>query len=127
MKVKINPLAEAFRFIGKLNLSKDRDPAQQQDSRQQQGRNPKEEAAEQILEVTDEKVLQAVQAFGADATSKSNGLAATISGRGPGLRVVLSDSSGAKVRQYTGEEFLKLRATATQDGRTRGKLLDQKF
>ncbi len=129
--MKINPFSEAFRFIG-LTTARDRDPGspqgQTQDQRQGKKKNPADtEAQVETIEVTDEKVKLAVEAFGSDAHAKSNGLAASVTGQGPGMRVVLRDRSGATLRQFTGEEFLKLRASATQDTGRRGKLLDQKL
>ena len=60
----------------------------------------------------------AVTAFATELQNQTAGLSASMSGQGPGLKVVLKDGSGAVIRQPTGEEFLKLREAATQ-GATR--------
>jgi hypothetical protein len=51
---------------------------------------------------------------------------ASVSGKGPGLRVVLRDQGGGIIRQLSGEEFLRLREAAAEAGTRRGKILDQK-
>ncbi|MBS1962780.1 MAG: hypothetical protein JST04_11220 [Bdellovibrionales bacterium] len=71
------------------------------------------------------KVNSAVEAFGADTGVAANGLSAEVVGQGPGLRVTLKDGRGAVVRQFTGEEFVRLREAAA--GTNRGKLLDKKL
>ena len=53
------------------------------------------------------------------------GLNAELQGAGPGLRVTLKDGSGAVIRQFTGEEFLRLREAAQGVGR--GRILDKKL
>ncbi len=77
--------------------------------------------------VKDGQVSQAVEKFGHEAIAQANGITATAVGKGPGLRVVLKDAGGRVLRQYSGEEFLKLREAAADDTRGRGKILDQKF
>ncbi len=71
-----------------------------------------------------EQVGSAVNAFSHEADVVASGLNAELEGKGPGLRVTLKDGSGAVVRQFTGEEFVKLREAATGP---RGKLLDKKL
>jgi hypothetical protein len=71
------------------------------------------------------KVSSAVRSFGQDTDTVANGLSAEVIGRGPGLRVTLKDGRGAVVRQFTGEEFVRLREAASGTGR--GKLLDKKL
>lgn len=75
--------------------------------------------------VAEEKLNSALSDFGQDSGSIQNGLSASAQGYGPGLRVTLKDGSGAIVRQFTGEEFVRLREAAAGSGR--GKLLDKKL
>ena len=88
-------------------------------------RQKKKEKEEEVIEVTDENVQNAVEQFSVDELTKSNGITATQEGHGPGLKVVLKDATGGVLRSVSGEEFLKLRE-AVQSGKRSGKLLDQK-
>lgn len=72
-------------------------------------------------------VEKAVSDFETEAQSQQHGLKASISGKTPGLRVVLSDVNGNIIRQFEGQEFVRLRSSGTRDTRGRGKLLDQKY
>jgi uncharacterized FlaG/YvyC family protein len=74
-----------------------------------------------------EEIDEAIEAFQTDAQAQENGLKASVSGKGPGLRVVLKDGEGGVVRQFTGEEFLRLRQSLSNDDRICGKILDQKL
>jgi uncharacterized FlaG/YvyC family protein len=74
-----------------------------------------------------ENLEQAVEAFSAEQQVQANGLSASVTGIGPGLKVVLRDEQGSIVRQLTGDEFLKLREAAFGNGPTPGKILDQKL
>jgi len=71
------------------------------------------------------KVNSALAAFEQESAAALQGLKAAIEGSGPGLRVTLKDGTGAVVRQFTGEEFVRLREAAA--GTNRGKLLDKKL
>lgn len=71
------------------------------------------------------RVRDEVARFKGEAYAVSNGLEPSMEGKGPGLRVVLKDGRGAIVRQFTGEEFLKMREAA-ESGHRQGKILDQK-
>ena len=79
--------------------------------------------------VDEKNVQEAIEGFSKDIHADSNGLKATASGQGPGLKVILKDGSGAVIRQWSGEEFLKLRKAASNDSGDpkRGKILDQKL
>lgn len=72
-----------------------------------------------------EQVGSAVDALSQDLANAAIGLNATMEGQGPGLRVTLKDGRGAIVRQFTGEEFIRLREAA--QGASRGRLLDKKL
>ena len=77
--------------------------------------------------ISSEQVGDAIHSFQNDSQTQANGLNAVAEGAGPGLKVVLRDGGGAVVRQFTGEEFLRLREAVSKDGRQRGKILDRKL
>lgn len=83
------------------------------------------EAFPRDAEAAAAKLDSVVSAFAQDGDILASGLLAEVNGRGPGLKVTLKDGSGAIVRQFTGEEFVRLREAAS--GATRGKLLDKKL
>ncbi len=89
-------------------------------------RHEPQEPAVQV-EASEDAVVAAIERFRADETTQASGLLAEKDGSGPGLRVVLKDVNGSVVRQFSGDEFLKLRETSSQDGRGRGRLLDRKY
>jgi hypothetical protein len=75
-----------------------------------------------------QEVEQAIQQFAADRIAREQGLQANLVGQGPGLKVVLKDGTGAVIRQFTGDEFVKMREAVSQsNGPGRGSLLDQKL
>lgn len=120
--MKISPLTEASHFVNQV-----REKTDGRGSQQHRHGYDQEQKRKQEHEATPEEVNAAVEAFGSDALAQANGLSATAQGNGPGLKVVLKDGTGAIVRQFTGEEFLKLREAAGTDSRARGKILDQKL
>jgi len=124
--VKINPINDPARFVNTVRERSDAGEGRGGNPQQQQ-RDKKEEQPEEVFQVTEDIVSNAVETFAVDAQATANGLNASMEGNGPGLRVVLKDGSGAIVRQFTGEEFLKLREAVSKEGRTRGKILDQKL
>ena len=78
------------------------------------------------MEVTDETVAHAIDAFQADAQTQSSGITADQFGEGPGLKVVFKDAKGQVLKQLSGEEFLKLREKVSSELKAPGKILDQK-
>jgi hypothetical protein len=126
--VKITGLTDTVRS---LYLVKSKDDNQNTEQRQQNADSGKKDGEkksfENRLEATQENVDAAVDAFKVDQQTQANGLSADVIGQGPGLKVILKDGSGAVIRQFTGEEFLKLREASTQQGAARGKILDQKL
>jgi hypothetical protein len=82
----------------------------------------KNTAEPEVIQVTDERLDQAVLAFQRDSQAKGQGIAAE---KAPGLKVVLKDGTGSIIRLFSGEEFLKMHE-AIQDGRVSGKIIDQK-
>jgi len=133
--MKINPFNTIQGFLERIGDRKDsgsdgQSPGAYTGNGKQGQKNPQEQSKQEeapVIEVTSEKVIQAVEAFQKDAQTQSNGLNASVTGQGPGLRVVLTDGNGSVIRQFTGEEFLKLRQGLGKDGRSRGKILDQKL
>jgi hypothetical protein len=123
--MKVAPLTETVRFLNSVHEKKESGDNGSQSGNQHQQNQEKSEENPEVFEVSELKVGAAIDAFRADAQAQANGLNAQAQGQGPGLRVILKDGSGAVVRQFTGEEFLKLRQ-AVSDGRVRGKILDQK-
>jgi hypothetical protein len=73
------------------------------------------------------KMEQALQSFKDDPQTLASGISAEAEGSGLGLRVIVKDASGGVIRQFTGDEFMKLREAVGQDQKGRGRLLDQKF
>ena len=124
--MKVGPSTEAIRYLNSVHEKREPGDEAGQNPGQQHGQNPEKDGQNpEIFEVSDEKVGDAIQAFRKDGQTQAHGLSAEMIGKGPGLRVTLKDGSGAIVRQFTGEEFLKLRE-ATAMGRPSGKILDQK-
>lgn len=81
----------------------------------------------EFFEFTEENLEKAVRDFGEDVQTQANGLIASAEGHGPGLRVVVKGSDGSVIRQFTGEEFLRLRESVNKVRTGTGKILDQKF
>lgn len=117
-----------------LNRIKDRDGSAQEHYHAPDGEGQKKNENKQayshsdaeILEVTDERVQSAIANFQKDENMAAAGLSVVAEGRLPGLKIYLKDVSGNTVRQFSAEEFLKLRDSSSQDHRARGKILDQK-
>ncbi|MCC7441340.1 MAG: hypothetical protein IT285_06895 [Bdellovibrionales bacterium] len=72
-----------------------------------------------------EEVEDAIQHFATERLARERGFQADLVGSGPGLRVVLKDGTGAVVRQFTGDEFVKLRESVAAG--PSGALLDRKL
>jgi hypothetical protein len=120
--LKITALPEIFRFTNRVQEKPDGQGAQGE-----QRQPPEQERKQEDRDATPEEVNEAIALFQSEPQTREAGLKAEASGTGPGLRVTLRDNCGTVVRQFTGEEFVKLREAATQDARNRGKILDQKF
>ncbi len=133
--MKISPFANVIQFPTGVrtkrndgeggNARQQYDPnqtRQDQKDRQDAQREKKPEAP------FDPKLIDdAVQSFKSDATAQEQGLSATVEGSGPGLKIHLKDCNGTVLRQFSGEEFLKLREATAQPAGLRGKILDQKL
>ncbi|MGZ3687615.1 MAG: hypothetical protein ACXWP5_13225 [Bdellovibrionota bacterium] len=121
--MKISPLTGAVNYLNLVREKADHGGHHQQNPQQKQ-QNTQGEAEE---EATPEKIQKAVESFQADSQSQASGLQADVVNNGPGLTVVLKDSSGKVLRQFSGDEFVKLRESTAADARGRGKILDQKL
>jgi hypothetical protein len=98
----------------------------QQDASQKK-QDSESQSDEEEVSVEPAKVDQALESFRLDAQAQVNGLVASKIGNGPGLKVVLKDQAGSIVRQFTGQEFIKLRSLTPRDQPSRGKILDRKL
>ena len=125
--MKINPLYDAYRALNIVRKKEDGESGGHQEQRQQRRENESESEFSEVLEVTEEKVAEAVEAFSSDKQNQASGINASVDGSGPGLKVALKDGTGNVMRLLTGEEFLKMREAAAKGDRTRGKILDQKL
>ena len=88
-------------------------------------RQQKEDSHNPEFKATLEEVDAAIEKFVGDEAALTHGITAESSGNGPGLKVLLKDSTGGVLRSVSGEEFLKLRE-AVNAGRRSGRILDQK-
>lgn len=96
-----------------------RDPSQEQSPHSSQEETP--------IQVTDEKITEAIESFQTDSQAKNLGISVQGVGQGPGLRIMLKDQKGKVLRQISAEEFLKLRESVQTTAAARGKILDQKM
>jgi len=127
--LKIYRISDYLSPATQVNRKEDGSHARQE-KRQRQDEKSKDGDDEPLekFEVSEEKVDEAIQQLQADIDSHATNLHVDVEGQGPGMKVLLRDKSGATIRQYSGEEFLKLRETAAASGaNTRGKLLDRKL
>lgn len=141
--VKVTAFREIFRFNPTLKTQGEGDghgqspghPGQEdRDAQKQLQAQPEEGSSEQTTLMSVEEQIQsiekAIHEFASEAQSQNHGLKASFkqtSAGSPGLRVILSDVDGNVIRNFSGDEFLKLRKKGASDNRGRGKLLDQKL
>jgi hypothetical protein len=127
--MKVNSPSPLFAALERIRTSessgeapkRERDRSQGDPSKDSNGETPEESASSAQFQA---ELQTAVGEFAQDGAITSNGLQAEVAGQGPGLRVTLKDGRGAVVRQFTGEEFLRLREAASAG---RGRLLDKKL
>jgi len=124
--VRIQTLSEGSPYFNRVTEKQDKDDFSGQ-FKQQQGQNFRKKQEQDEVDVTDQKVSEAIESFGADHQTAMNGLTATQEGSGPGLKIVLRDGQGAVIRQLSGEEFLRLRESVLKSEKSCGKILDQKL
>jgi hypothetical protein len=120
--LRIPAVSDAMRSMSRVNEKHDADADARKERREQEQRQKNDDNLPTEF-VTDEKVDQAIQSFSQEVQNRANGLTADKIGHGPGLKVVLRDGTGAVIRQFTGEEFLKVREAVAN----RGRILDQKL
>jgi uncharacterized FlaG/YvyC family protein len=127
--MKIGPtLGNVFfpNFTAKGAVARD-DARTERDGQNGRDQYTRQQKQEGDPEEKQKKMEQALQDFQSDPQTQASGISAEAEGSGPGLKVVVKDSSGGVIRQFTGEEFLKLREAVSQDKNSRGRLLDTKF
>lgn len=124
--MKITPLTNAFSTLNQVRDRKEGEGGTGQNAYENLFQKRKEDDAEQKL-ADEAEVKSAAEAFSAESETKHSGVIATTEGDGPGLRVVLSDAAGHRLRQMSGEEFLKMRERSSADSQKRGKILDRKY
>jgi uncharacterized FlaG/YvyC family protein len=123
--VKIAKLGDVIPFRTKVEEKPEKEGfSRYLQDRQQQQKDRDQETEQQ--EHSREELEEAVAKFSQDGDSLRHGMQADLIGQGPGLKVVLKDGTGVVIRQFTGEEFIKLREAVGQ-GASRGKILDQKL
>jgi len=123
--MKIRPVTDTFQPFQRVSDKPDTGNGSERQSHDDKGRNPKKEEVE--VEPGFEEVSKALESFTLDQQAKESGLSVSMDGKGPGLKVILKDGSGAVIRQLTGEEFVKLRDSVVKDQKSPGKLIDQKL
>lgn len=79
--------------------------------------------------VDPEQVQAAMDAFSEDEQAVAAGLKVEREpGAGPGLKIIVRDGTGAVLRRFSGEEFVRLRETAGGPSlHAPGKILDRKL
>ena len=127
--MKISPFANVIPFTNATRTK--RSEGEGGNARQQydpnQGRKDGEEKRKEQEPFDPKLIDDAVRSFVTDAATQEHGLSAVVEGTGPGLKIHVKDCNGTVLRQFSGEEFLKLRDATSQTLGKRGKLLDQKL
>ncbi|MBI4925645.1 MAG: hypothetical protein HY843_06945 [Bdellovibrio sp.] len=129
--MKINPFTGVPERFYQVTRKQDLEDGQsgkseEQEKKQESKQNNKE--AEKNNIIADPLQLEnAIQSFKDELRIQSKELEASLTSSQLGLKVVLKDGTGTIVRQFSGEEFLKLREAATLDTKSRGKILDKKL
>lgn len=124
--VKVNSLGFIHSYISKVRLkqeehSSDQGHPQHHPSEQDQS-NSEQNSDSQL-----EELHQALSEFQNDQQAQAHGIQASQLNTDSGIKIVLKDSSGVVIRQLSGDDFIKLRQSNTQEPRVRGKILDQKL
>lgn len=122
--MKVTSLPNTSAYFERINRSHDATKREEGQSAPGYDQQPKKDGEETPEPFDLEKLGKEITGFEQDPTTVAHGLQAAVEGSGPGLRVTLKDGNGAFVRQFTGEEFLKLREAAQG---LRGRLLDKKL
>ncbi len=131
--MKIQSLTGNWGYYGVVREKQDGGSGNQQRSPDGQGRQSKDHKDEysnsnfEEQAPSQEKMDEAIKAFGRDTQAQESGISASLEGSGPGLKVVLKDGAGKVVRQLTGYEFIQLRSSTPTEGHSCGKILDRKL
>jgi hypothetical protein len=128
--LKINPFSNVIPLTSAVRSKRNEGDGGGARQHYDPNQNRKDGEREKDPERFDPRLIDdAVQSFTEDAAAQAQGLSATVEGTGPGLRIQVKDCNGTVLRQFSGEEFLRLReATSAQGpGLRRGKILDQKL
>lgn len=127
--MKINPFANVIPFSSAVRSKRsegDGGSARQQYDPNQNRKDDEQKDKKQ--EPFDPKLIDdAVESFKADEVTRASGLSATVEGVGPGLKIHVKDCNGTTLRQFSTEEFLRLRDATSKGAGKRGKILDQKL
>ena len=132
--MKIGPFAPVIPFSNAVRTKRNSgdggsarqqyDPNQSRKDEDGGSGEPKKESQERF----DPKLIDdAIESFKTDAAAQAQGMSATVEGSGPGLKIHLKDCNGTTLRQFSGEEFLRLREATVRVVGLRGKILDQKL
>ena len=130
--MKIGNLANVFRLPGTNSVTAKKTEGDGGSGRNQYDPNQtrkdnQENDPEQKKEFDQKKVNDAIEAFHADTTTQASGLSAVVEGFGPGLKIAVKDLNGTLVREFSTDEFLKLRDAGARSTGPRGKILDRKL
>lgn len=107
-------------------LNETTESKQDKNQGEKQQKDERSEGGSADAETSPEKLQTAVETFQSALNQKSHDLKAVLEGQGPGLKIILRDGTGALIRQFTGEEFLKVKHSVAQSGHCSGKILDKK-
>jgi hypothetical protein len=132
--MKINPLINNVHFlsvnakngVAREGARADKDGENGRDQYTRQQKREDEGQENESPEERQAKFEDAVQSFQDDPQAQAAGLSAQAEGNGPGLRVVVKNAAGGVVREFTGEEFLRIREAVSGEKHP-GKLLDRKI
>ncbi len=135
--MKIQGSFDPFRFFSGIKSSRtegeggsgknDYDPNQTRKDRSNDPSKNESNENRKDSQQDSEKLRAAIDDFQKDEANQASGLSAHLEGSALGLKVVVRDINGHSLRQFSGEEFLRLRDSASADSRHRGKILDQKL
>ena len=77
----------------------------------------KKKSKKDNLKVNEKEVISAIDEFSKEKLTLKSGLKASLNKKGSKLSVTLKDSSGAIIRELTGNEFLELRKSIDKSGK----------
>ncbi|MFZ9596160.1 MAG: hypothetical protein ACO3A2_08795 [Bdellovibrionia bacterium] len=128
--MKIQPLTTAFGYPRGVRDRKEDSPSSDRSFSQEHGkkdRKPPFEESPSDESFSPQQLEQALEDFQSDSQAQAHGLSVHLETHSLGLRVILKDSNGKTLRQFSGEEFIKLRGGKSSELKFCGKILDQKL